>query len=160
MKNILLVSGSRIAPAVTGGQVHSISIARALARMGHTVRIFSIAGRREDYGPTNIFHASIMVKNIEPRLSEDTDLGIMFGAIQSVVRRLDYPRLWQHEFLKRGIIPKRLKHALGEADIVLSDDSQIECAKSRAQLLAYIPIFLPAPKRIGHSIARMPGNLR
>jgi Glycosyl transferases group 1 len=36
-------------------------------------------------------------------------------------RRLDYPRVWQHHMLARGMVPKRLKQALHEADIVLSD---------------------------------------
>ncbi len=44
MKNVVVVSGNRLAPATTGGQIHSLSIARALARIGHSVHIFSTAG--------------------------------------------------------------------------------------------------------------------
>ena len=121
MKNIVLVSGNRIAPAATGGQVRSISIARALARMGHSVHVFSTAGRREDYRGTNLRRGMTMERTIEPRLKESTHLGLTFGMTQALARRLDFPRIWQHEMLSRGLIPKRLKQALQEADIVLSD---------------------------------------
>jgi len=121
MKNIVLVSGNRIAPAATGGQVRSISIARALARMGHSVHIFSTAGRREDYRSANLRRGMTMESTIEPRLKESTHLGLTFGVMQAVGRRLDYPRVWQHHMLARGIVPKQLKKALQDADIVLSD---------------------------------------
>jgi glycosyltransferase involved in cell wall biosynthesis len=121
MKNILLVSGNRIAPAATGGQVRSISIARALARIGHSVHIFSTAGRREDYRSENLRRGMTIESAIEPRLKESTHQGPTFGMMQTVARRLDYPRVWQHHMLARGMVPKRLKQALWEADIVLSD---------------------------------------
>ncbi len=121
MKNIVLVSGNRIAPAATGGQVHTISIARALARIGHSVHIFSIAGRKEDYRADSRRRGVTMQTAIEPRLEESTHLGLTFGLLQSFARRLDYPRIWQHHMLARGMVPKRLKEALRGADIVLSD---------------------------------------
>jgi hypothetical protein len=121
MKNIVLVSGNRIAPAATGGQVRSISIARALARIGHSVHIFSTAGRREDYRGSNLRRGMTMENVIEPRLKESTHLGLTFGMIQALARRLDYPRVWQHHMLARGMVPKQLKQALQGADIVLSD---------------------------------------
>lgn len=121
MKNIVLVSGNRIAPAATGGQVRSISIARALARIGHSVHIFSTAGRREDYRGANLRRGMTLESAIEPRLKESTHLGLTFGIMQALARRLDYPRVWQHHMLARGMVPRRLKQALQEADIVLSD---------------------------------------
>lgn len=121
MKNIVLVSGNRIAPAATGGQVRSISIARALARIGHSVHIFSTAGRREDYRGANLRRGMTIESALEPRLKESTHLGLTFGMMQALARRLDYPRVWQHRMLARGMVPKRLKQALLEADIVLSD---------------------------------------
>src|SRR5216684_1007321 len=102
MKNIVLVSGNRIAPAATGGQVRSISIARALARIGHSVHIFSTAGRREDYRGANLRRGMPLQTAIEPRLKESTHLGITFALTQSLARRLDYPRVWQHQMLARG----------------------------------------------------------
>ncbi len=121
MKNIVLVSGNRISPAATGGQVHSLSIARALARNGHSVHIFSTAGRREDYEIANLRRGWTMVGDIEPGLKESTHLGLTFGIMQALARRLDYPRVWQHHLLSRGFIPRRLKQALQQADIVMSD---------------------------------------
>jgi hypothetical protein len=121
MKNIVLVSGNRIAPAATGGQVRTIGIARALARIGHSVHIFSMAGRREDYRTANLCRGLTMESAIEPRLEESTHVGLTFGITQSLARRLDYPRVWQHHMLSWGMVPKQLKKALREADIVLSD---------------------------------------
>jgi hypothetical protein len=121
MKNIVLVSGNRIGPAVTGGQVRSLSIARALARIGHSVHIFSTAGRGEDYRYANLRRGMTMESAIEPRLQESTHLGLTFGIMQTLARRLDYPRVWQYHMLARGMVPKRLKQTLQEADIVLSD---------------------------------------
>ena len=120
MKNIVLVSGNRIAPAATGGQVHSLSIARALARIGHSVHIFSTAGRREDYSRANV-RLGFTHNEIEPRLTESTHLGLTFGLMQALARRLDYPRVWQYRMFAQGFVPKALKNALQGADIILSD---------------------------------------
>jgi len=121
VKEILIISGNRVAPAMTGGQVHSLSIARALARIGHTVRIYSLAGRFEDYAPRSLLRDRSPDNPLEERLSEETNLGLFFGVVQAVTRRLDYPRIWQHAFLSRGFIPHGLRTALRRADIVLSD---------------------------------------
>jgi hypothetical protein len=121
MKNIVLVSGNRIAPAATGGQVRTLGIASALARIGHSVHIFSTAGRRQDYRGADSLRGLTLERAIEPRLKESTYLGLTFGVMQALGRRLDYPRVWQHHMLARGIVPKRLKQALSQADIVLSD---------------------------------------
>jgi glycosyltransferase involved in cell wall biosynthesis len=105
---------------MTGGQVRTLGIARALARIGHSVHIFSIAGRREDYGGAHSGQATLRM-DVEPGVVESTHLGLGFGITQSVARRLDFPRFWQHYLLSRGLIPQTLKQALREADIVLSD---------------------------------------
>lgn len=81
------------------------------------MHIYSIAGRREDYGRG----ASILQNVIEPGLVESTHLGLGFGLTQTLARRLDYPRLWQHYLLSRGLVPKSLKQALQEADLLMSD---------------------------------------
>ncbi len=49
-KRILFVSGVRVFPSNTGGHVRTGGIARSLARLGHEVKIYSLAGRNEDYG--------------------------------------------------------------------------------------------------------------
>jgi glycosyltransferase involved in cell wall biosynthesis len=121
MKNIVLLSGNRIAPAATGGQVRSLGIARALARLGHSVHIFSTAGRKQDYRPSNLRRGVTMEVEIEPGLKESTHLGPTFGMMQTAARRLDYPRVWQHHMLAHGLVPGRLRSALSKADIVFSD---------------------------------------
>ena len=120
-KRILLISGFRIFPANTGGLVHTGGILRSLARMGHRVAAYSLAGRQSDYSVSGVFGDSFRVDDIEPNLTEETHLGMTFGVLQTLARRLDYPRAWQYALLHRGWIPRRLAQALREADIILSD---------------------------------------
>ncbi|MGH9640803.1 MAG: glycosyltransferase, partial [Terriglobales bacterium] len=120
-KSILILGGFRTFPAHMGCHVRSGGIARALARMGHRVRIFSLAGRREDYGPLDALRGTSRVVQIEPNLTEEIHLGLLMGLLQAIGRRLDYPRVWQYALLKRGIIPQRLKELLRECDVVICD---------------------------------------
>ena len=120
-KKIVMLCGFRIFPASTGGHVHSTTIARALARMGHNVLVYCLAGRREDYRLGGLRDQSYRRVELEARLSEETNLGPFFGLLQAIARRLDVPRLWQHALLKRGIVPRRLKAELGAADIIIAD---------------------------------------
>jgi hypothetical protein len=114
-----MLCGYRIFPPSTGGNVHSTTIARALARMGHQVLVYCLAGRREDYSKG--FSNSILRRQIEPGLEEEINLGAGFGLLQTLFRRLGVPRIWQFELLRRGLIPRRLKVALEQADIIVSD---------------------------------------
>jgi hypothetical protein len=114
-----MLCGYRIFPPSTGGNVHSTTIARALARMGHQVLVYCLAGRREDYSKG--FSNSILRRQIEPGLEEEINLGAGFGLLQALFRRLGVPRIWQFELLRHGLIPRRLKVALGQADIIVSD---------------------------------------
>jgi hypothetical protein len=116
--NIVLLSGFRIFPTNTGGHIRTASIARALARMGHQVLIYSSAGRQADYSLRNVFGRSFRVDSIEANLSEETHLGLGYGLLQACARRLDIPRVWQHALMKRGIVPRRLKAALAGAGTV------------------------------------------
>jgi glycosyltransferase involved in cell wall biosynthesis len=120
-KAIVLLSGFRIFPASTGGHVRTSSVARALARLGHTVQIFSLAGRQPDYRLGTRWHQPDEVQQIEPNLTEHVHLGLGFGLLQAIGRRLDYPRYWQYHLLDRGIVPRQLRRALDAADIVISD---------------------------------------
>lgn len=116
-----MLCGFRIFPATTGGQVHSTTIACALARLGHEVLVYCLAGRREDYSGAAMLRGGVMRTPIEPRLVQETNLGAAFGAVQTLARRLDVPRIWQHELLRRGIVPRRLREHLRSADIVIAD---------------------------------------
>ena len=119
-KSILILSGLRIFPVNMGCHVRTGGIARALARMGYRVRIFSLAGRRDDYG-LSLGRGTSHVEQIEPNLTEETHLGLLTGLLQTIARRLDYPRVWQYALLERGIIPRRLRELLGESDVVICD---------------------------------------
>jgi glycosyltransferase involved in cell wall biosynthesis len=114
-----MLCGYRIFPPSTGGNVHSTTIARALARMGHQVLVYCLAGRREDYSEG--FSKSIVRRQLEPGLEEEINLSAGFGLLQTLFRRLGVPRIWQFELLRRGLIPRRLRVALGQADIIVSD---------------------------------------
>jgi hypothetical protein len=120
-KKIVMLCGYRIFPPSTGGHVHSTTIARALARMGYQVLVYCLAGRREDYTAKDRARASFLRKQIEPGLEEETNLGKGFGLSQAVFRRLGVPRIWQFELLRRGVVPRRLREALLQADIIISD---------------------------------------
>jgi len=120
-RRILIVCGFRIFPCNTGGHIRTGGIAAALARMGHEVRIYSLAGRNADYRARSPFGAAYRIDDIEANLTEETNLGLGYGAMQALVRRLGYPRYWQNRLLRRGIVPARLEHALHWADVIISD---------------------------------------
>jgi glycosyltransferase involved in cell wall biosynthesis len=119
-RSILIVSGLRIFPAIMGCHVRTGGIARALARMGHRVRIYSLAGRRDDYRLFNPRPRTEVVE-IEPNLTEEIHLGLLTGLLQTIVRRLDYPRVWQYMLLEHGMIPPRLRELLRDCEVILYD---------------------------------------
>lgn len=120
-KKIVMLCGYRIFPANTGGLVHSTTIARALARLGNQVLVYCLAGRREDYSLAALAGGASRRVQIEPGLTEETNLGVGFGFLQTLFRRLDVPRIWQYELLRRGLVPRRLKEELRTADIIVAD---------------------------------------
>ncbi len=123
-KKIVLVSGFRIFPMNTGGHVRTGSIARSLASMGHEVLIYSLAGRQSDYfgrGPDGKRRRGYLRDALGPNLVEETHLGLGYGLLQALTRRLGYPRVWQVALMRRGLVPARLKAALRAADIVICD---------------------------------------
>ena len=89
--------------------------------MGHQVLLYSLAGRQEDYSLGNWRSSPFRVEAIEANLSEETHLGLGFGLLQAIGRRLDFPRVWQHALMRRGFVPRRLKDALARADLILAD---------------------------------------
>lgn len=116
-----MLCGYRIFPPSTGGNVHSTTIACALARMGHEVLVYCLAGRREDYSARSWWANPVRRRQIEPGLEEEINLGAGFGVLQTIARRLGVPRIWQFELLRRGLVPSRLREALSQADIIISD---------------------------------------
>lgn len=122
-KRILFVSGFRIFPAQTGAHLRTGGIARALARLGYQVLIYSLAGRRNDYHLPSRARRTRDIVEIEQNLTEETNLGLGYGLTQAAARRLNYPRVWQYELLRRGWVPAHLRRALAEADIIVCDSS-------------------------------------
>lgn len=123
MRRILFVSGFRIFPTQTGAHLRTGGTARVLARLGHQVLIYSLGGRRSDYHLPGRSRRTRDVTQIEPNLTEETNLGLGFGLLQAAARRLDFPRVWQYELLRRGYIPAGLRRALTDADLIISDSS-------------------------------------
>lgn len=122
-KRILIVSGFRIFPTQTGAHLRTGGIARALARLGYEVVIYSLGGRRNDYQLPSRTRRTRDIVQIEENLTEETNLALGFGLMQAVARRLGYPRVWQYGLLRRGLIPARLRQALGEADLIICDSA-------------------------------------
>lgn len=116
MKNILIITSYRIFQPLSGGHIRTAVTAKALARLGYRVHLYCFAGRQEDYrGPKP------RIEQIEPRLVQETHLGLGIGLTQALLRRLGYPRNWQHALMRRGLVPASLKRALTQADLVISD---------------------------------------
>jgi glycosyltransferase involved in cell wall biosynthesis len=119
-KRVLILSGFRIFPNSTGGHLRTGNIARAFARMGHQVTLYSMAGRNADYrSPTR--SAGFLREDIEANLAEHTNLGIVIGILQAVGRRMKLPRVWQYALLRMGLVPGTLRQAIAESDVIFSD---------------------------------------
>ena len=118
-RRIAIVASFRIFPAETGGHLRTAAIARSLARLGHEVRIFALAGRREDY--RNRGGAASRVDAIEPNLTEEVHLGLGLGVAQAATRVLGTARAWVPLVLARGWVPRRLHETLEWADVCISD---------------------------------------
>lgn len=116
-KNILIISGLKVFPPQTGGHIRTAGIARSLARRGYRVRLYSLAGRREDYGSGR--HQA--EQSIEEGLVEEVNLGWVQGVLQTIARRLGLPRVWQYWLVRNGWIPSSLRRQLSSADLVLCD---------------------------------------
>ncbi len=117
MKKILILSGLKIFPNTSGGHLRSGSVAKSLARLGNEVCIYSLAGRRDDYGQGT----QMLYQGIEENLVEEVNLTYSFGLIQSLSRRLGLPRVWQYLMLGLGLVPKTLRNRLRWADIIICD---------------------------------------
>lgn len=117
IRKIVILSGLRVFPNESGGHLRSGNLAKALARMGHDVWIYSLAGRKEDY----LQRDGALLQNIEPGLIEEVNLSLPLGLAQTLARRLGLPRLWQYPILASGMIPGSLRERLMWADCVICD---------------------------------------
>ena len=117
MKKILILSGLKVFPNQSGGHLRSGSVAKSLARLGHEVCIYSIAGRKSDYGQGQ----TMLFQGIEENLVEEVNLSLTIGLIQSLSRRLGLPRIWQFLILSLGLVPSTLRNRLSWADVIICD---------------------------------------
>lgn len=117
IQKVLILSGLRLFPNQAGGHLRTGNFAKALARLGFEVSIYSLAGRKEDYlkGPAHL------QQSIEPGLVEDINLSLPLGLAQTLARRLGLPRLWQYPILASGLIPASLRERLRWADCIVCD---------------------------------------
>lgn len=118
-RRIAIVASLRIFPAETGGHLRTAGIARSLARLGHEVRLYAMAGRREDYRGPN--RPAFRVDAIETGLTEEIHLGLGFGLAQAATRVLRTARIWVPLVLGTGLVPQRLRETLDWADLCISD---------------------------------------
>jgi glycosyltransferase involved in cell wall biosynthesis len=114
---VLILSGLRLFPNQAGGHLRSGNVAKALARLGYDVCIYSLAARREDYGGGS----QLLTQSIEPGLVEEINLALPLGLAQTLARRLGLPRLWQYPILASGLIPATLRDRLHWADFFICD---------------------------------------
>ncbi len=119
-KRIVILASFRIFPAETGGHLRTAVVAKVLARLGHDVLVYSMAGRRADYA-TPDRAAGYRVDQIEDNLREEIHLGLGSGIAQAATRRLRLARIWVLLLLRFGLLPRRMKMALESADICISD---------------------------------------
>ncbi|MDQ3233340.1 MAG: glycosyltransferase [Pseudobdellovibrionaceae bacterium] len=117
IQKVLILSGLRLFPNQAGGHLRSGNFAKALARLGFEVCIYSLAGRKEDYrnGP------NLLQQNLEPGLVEEINLSLPLGLAQTLARRLGLHRLWQYPILASGLIPATLRDRLQWADCIICD---------------------------------------
>lgn len=126
-RRIAIIASFRIFPAETGGHLRTAVIARSLARLGHEVRIFSLAGRRPDYRDRP---GDVRIDAIEPRLTEEVYLGLGLGVAQAATRVLRTARAWVPLVLGSGWVPRPLRDTLDWAEVCISD--QPYCVPVRA----------------------------
>lgn len=116
-KRVLILCGSPVFPAVTGGAVHTLSMARALVALGHQVTIYAFAGRQELYRKLS----GDIREDIEPGLVQFIHMGLLNGVLQAVFRRLGAPRVWQYRLMRWGWVPASLRKTVAESAVVLAD---------------------------------------
>jgi glycosyltransferase involved in cell wall biosynthesis len=117
MAKLAFISGMQLFPAQSGGQLRSTGLARALARHGFDVAIYSLIGRSPDYRARK---PSELVE-LGPRLTEYIDRRPAKAAIQFATYRINVPPIWISEYL-RFRTPAPLAERLAAADAVIADN--------------------------------------
>lgn len=116
MKRVAFVSGLQLFPALSGGQLRSTGLAKALVHHGFEVSIYSLIGRSPEYRARK---PSELIAH-GPHLSEYIDRKPAKAAIQFASYRLDVAPIWISEYL-RFRVPAPLAERLEAADAVIAD---------------------------------------
>ena len=133
LTKILILSGLRVWPVASGGQLRTSGIACALARMGYDVLVYSLTGRRADYRGYRPWRTHHVTEHIEARLCEETYLGVVPALAHAVSRYRHHPRSWMLSKTKRGDLPRRLRQHIAGSAAVIADHSYISpCRESAA----------------------------
>ncbi|WP_413586704.1 glycosyltransferase family 4 protein [Bdellovibrio sp. HCB274] len=116
MKKILFVSSIQIFPPMSGGQLRSANLCRALVRLGYDVQVYSLTGRKENY----LSRKPSFNHTLESGIRESVNMNPVWGLVQFLFYRLQLPPLWV-TWLLSVFIPADLKKALSAADQVMLD---------------------------------------
>lgn len=90
MKKILVISPIQIFPPLSGGQIRTASLCEAFAANGWNVTVFSYTGRKCDY----LNGKQSFEQSIKRNLKEFIYLNPLFGLLQHLTYRFDWPPLW------------------------------------------------------------------
>lgn len=116
MRKLAFVSGLQLFPALSGGQLRSTGLARALVHHGFEVSIYSLIGRSPEYRAGK---RSELVEH-GPGLTEYIDRNRAKAAVQFLSYRLDVAPIWIDAYL-RFRVPPPLAERLAAADAVIAD---------------------------------------
>ena len=122
---ILILSGLRVWPVSSGGQLRTSGIACALARMGYDVVVYSLTGRRSDYRGYRPWRTQHLIECIETRLCEETYLGAAPALAHAVSRYRHHPRSWMLSMTQRGDLPRQLRQHIDGSAAIIADHSYI-----------------------------------
>jgi len=116
-RKILIISGIRIFPPQSGGHLRTANLAKALARSGQQVVLYSLTARRSDY-QQGLKAQSHLIEN---GLTELVNASIWWGLCQTIFRRLGLPRIWLFFLARYCFLPQRLRKEIEHADTILFD---------------------------------------
>ncbi len=125
LKKIVIISGLRVWPVASGGQLRTSGVASALARIGYDVLVYSLTGRRADYQRYRPWRKPRLVETMEPRLSEETYLGLAPAIEHAWSRYSQRPRKWMLSRTARGAVPEGLAVHLSGAVAIIADHAYI-----------------------------------
>lgn len=116
MKKIIFVSGIQIFPPESGGQLRSANFCQSLARLGHSVEIYSFTGRKAEY----LKRESSQETKIAENLVEYVNRNPLLGLIQFIFYKFHLPPFWLC-ILTKFLLPKNLKQKLKNCDTLVLD---------------------------------------